>query len=160
LFHLKKTKQIRLQLIKNSNPITIFWQKSWSSWKRTRPGFEPGTSQARIIPPDQRALLLTFQSSITYCINTKIQFANIIEINFWIIAFKLLLLHKLFKYLLWILLIPHYSCYTLFLSRMGSNLFDTGGSTPSYFPSVWSDSEKLYFPVLGLPRFWLVGLMY
>ena len=35
------------------------------------------------------------------------------------------------------------------VSRMGSNLFDTGGSTPSYFPSVWSDSENLYFPVFG-----------
>jgi len=46
------------------------------------------------------------------------------------------------------------------ISRMRSNLFDTGGSTPSYFPSVWSDSENLYFSVFGLPRFWLVGLMY
>jgi len=32
------------------------------------------------------------------------------------------------------------------VSRMGSNLFDTGGSTPSYFPPFWSGSENLYFP--------------
>ena len=41
------------------------------------------------------------------------------------------------------------------LSRMGSNLFDTGGSIPSYspsFPPLWSGSENLYFALSWLVR--------
>ncbi len=40
------------------------------------------------------------------------------------------------------------------LSRMGSNLFDTGGSSSSnspLFPPFWSGSENLYFA--SFPRF-------
>ena len=32
----------------------------------------------------------------------------------------------------------------IWVSRMGSNLFDTGGSIPSYSP-LWSESQNLYF---------------
>jgi len=50
------------------------------------------------------------------------------------------------------------------LSRMGSNLFDTGGSIPSYSPSfpLWSGSENLYFirfcpPLIGrISLSWLI----